>query len=264
MLSHGDHFQASAERIFNANATARLPHKFGGFGHTTVEDIAAASYLASVLSVRNDDAFKLTCDGLDEHTKSAHADICTRVGCPSPIPAGAPLASHLPTTADDMVTFNPREFSKPTTRSRGLQKALSSLIRAQQRDEVRLEAADESTNKDEATRALSITSRSQATRVLSCSLWWRRFRIPRIAFIGWARYYLALPPLRYGRPTRAATASDCPQADCPYCTHRNVANPPTLDSYGNHAVACNSGSAGHHAAHRTMQAALQDDSDVWV
>ena len=34
-------------------------------------------------------------------------------------------------------------------------------------------------------------------------------------------------------------------------------NPPSLDPYGNHAVACNSGSAGHQAAHRMMQAAIQ-------
>ncbi len=148
---------------------------------------------------------------------------------------------------------------------KGVYGAITQAIHKKNKQELRTLAVEELGDNDRFT-VLSVTSRSQSSRVVDCSLWWRWNRCPRAEFIAWARYHLTLPPLLFDRAPQACIVEVAPLAPCPMCAFSckrdSSGQIPFLDPWGNHAVACLSANSTRHHCHSQLQSAAKHMAKV--
>jgi hypothetical protein len=222
----------SDERLAVSNMIATLPAECGGLGHIPLALRAPPAYIASLMKAQSNTFVSANATKLDFFVQSAYDAICTHLGVPF-IPLDHPLSAVLPPSA--MQINRPGFLDSQNTFPRNTQSVITRCMLETSKHALQ-DWAQRSQDKSLATHLLSILSRSQASRIVRCDLWYRANRIPKHLAVAYLRYYTCLPALLYHREGTVPVGDHYVQAQCARCKAEGKIA--FLDAHGNHAASC--------------------------
>ena len=238
-----------------ANDIAQIPIRMGGFGHTTLAHKAAPAFAATLLTTADDPILQEQRRALEAHVKDTYERICKAIGVTS-VKTGHPLSDVLPESYHGLVA-GPQAGQTIQSKTK-VQARVTQYVMEQHRLKIRQFAASIATSPSEHNKSLAIhifavTSRSQASRVLSAPLYDAECRIPAGPFVAWARFHLGLPQLLSWSHASALTTEGY-QLD--RCRAHDADSEKGLDMHGDHACSCKSQNKSRYRTHSALASVL--------
>jgi hypothetical protein len=243
-----------------SNALAELPTRLGGFGHTTGESLAACAYLAGVRATQFDPLLQQAQyqKAIRRFTDDAYSRL--EYDLDAKIDTFPDIVKSLPPTASALENA-PRSPSTRLnkTNARKIQAAISRTLQLVGRSRLRLDTHPDQIATGHVSKSGSVhyhllTSRSQQSRMLNGSLFFRHNRVESEAFVHFARFYLGLLPLL--RPF-------CDTEEAPDGTKRSVCagghdTRILLETHADHCITCPVCYGPRHAAHELINRVYGD------
>ena len=173
----------SAGRAMRAEILAFLPYRWGGLQQMPVALTGDASFLAALSSCASDPVFLRLRAALQPDATLAHAGVCAAVGLAA-LPADHPLARVLPVDPSLLTSVQSPCFPLSKHSKQGTFGRISSLVADHYRALLRNMAAEgDGMSESDRIHMLIITSRSQASRVLTASLFYSHNRLAGRSFV---------------------------------------------------------------------------------
>ena len=178
-----------------------LPQREGGFSQMPVTRLSPCAFIASVRATQGDPFLskRINQHALLDHTVDAYARLADSLGAP---PSSFPdMLKSIPRSAHALA----KAPASPSTRlnktkRKKIQAAIVTAVQGSVRKLLRRDTHPERIAPDVLTKGESVnyqiaTSRSQATRILQGSLWYKSNRCVSDWFVHYTRFYLGLLPL---------------------------------------------------------------------
>ena len=239
----------SVNRLDRFHRLASLPTSSGGMAQTKGTSKQHAAYLASVLTAMTHPRIKPFAHALLPFVQHSYNGLCAQLNLTN-IPPDHPLAAVLPPHADIIVNTSFAERFSLQNSQRRPQQVMMSHVSLQERRELRILCTqpDHHFSQQDRTHLLSITSKSQATRIFAADLFYKHNRVGADNFRPWARYYFNLPPTHHIGNAIAHADYDYKVERClnPSCDHA------IMTATHDHAASCPAAYSARSSLHRGM------------
>ena len=230
---------SSSARIDNAMSLASLATKIGGLGLTMPSTKAPISYLCSVLHTKHDPILgQLECQkGLSRFVDQAYQTLLSQLGA-NGLSHLQSVTAVLPRTASSMTSLlyssSNNIFKNNKLKTQKVVMRLIQLkVRKRRQDTHPRHADGNDLTMEDAVYTHIVTSRSQVSRVMHSTLWFRSNRCLHDPFVHFMRMHLGLLPLM--RPwCRPSTHNDESFNVCGACNDLDY----RMTSRGMHLVQC--------------------------
>jgi len=226
-----------------ATDLATLPADMGGLGLTRLSHKAPIAFLTSVRGLMKHPFLKPHVAALEHYLRLSFTSIAGFLSMTGPsLDPRQTVSAVLPASAERVLDPSHLARAKRYKNQRaGPFGIILNAVHANQRMNLRLSAMAVPPTPllpmedSEALHLLSVTARSQLTRVVKCPLWKWENRIPPADFVIFLRFYLLLPRPHVWREPCRVPNSDQFLEPCG-CCHAN--GMPYIDHRGNHAASC--------------------------
>ena len=226
------------DRLHRFALASALSTFHGGTGQIPASRRAPGAFLAATLNAVHHNAdVRQHAAALLPALRQAYANVCTMDGVEA-ISLSHPLAGVLPPSPDLLLAADLDPQYQTTSKA---QKAINGLVSTRQRDNFRSLVSNlPHSLAREKTHLFELTSRSQASRIFTCSLWHRDQRIEHLSFISYTRWLFCLPPLLFHLqavpPPSSVSPDGQPLRRCMPCHHKGIVA--YLDVSGCHVNCC--------------------------
>jgi len=256
ILQLDDHSDPGLPQMIHARSTllAELPIRHGGFGHMSTSRLAPCAYLAGVRATQHD-ALMAQSDSqqaLRIFTDDAYDRLADLLN--APISSFPTIAKSLPHSAAALASAPLSPSTRLTkTTARKIQAAIVIAVQSSARDVLRSDThpdriAGGGISKSASASYQLVTSRSQQTRMLMGTLWFRSNRCESDPFVHFARFYLGLLPLLRPWCDVHVKPDGSKHSICAADHDTNV----LLQPDGSHCISCSVCFAPRHAAHERI------------